>query len=124
MTRNIRLHPEYGFNPSMIVCPYCGEPKAIALLGNSCKKEAPHTIWDGDYTPCDDCQNKLKEKNQMYLLNTNPTDLTPTGEYILMNKSIVEKIFDKDNIKEDIYIARIPSEIFTEIKEKIKEGSN
>jgi hypothetical protein len=54
---SIRLSPKHGLNPSLVVCPICGEPTSIALLGRLKKDaEAPHYIKDVHL--CDKCKQK------------------------------------------------------------------
>ena len=35
---SVRLSPKHGLNPSLVVCPICGEPTSIALLGRLKKR--------------------------------------------------------------------------------------
>lgn len=35
---SVRLSPKHGLNPSLVVCPICGEPISIALLGRLKKR--------------------------------------------------------------------------------------
>jgi hypothetical protein len=59
---SIRLHKQYGLNPTMSVCIICGkETGEIALLGAAYKGEAPHRMVTG-VEPCGECRDKyLKE---------------------------------------------------------------
>jgi hypothetical protein len=51
----MKLHPEFGLNPTMTVCFWCGKPdNNIALLGNAYKKEAPKYLCV-NADPCDVC---------------------------------------------------------------------
>ena len=57
----IRLHKEFGLNPTITKCFLCGEDKnEIILLGAAYKGRAPmHMCLDT--TPCDKCQGHMKQ---------------------------------------------------------------
>lgn len=56
MSKSIRLHKDYGLNPTIPVCFFCGQPRnEIALLGATYKGEAPKEMII-DTEPCDDCK--------------------------------------------------------------------
>lgn len=65
MAKSIRLSPQHGVNPSLMVCYYCGEDKGIALMGlirgkERSDPEAPrHVVLDKE--PCDKCKEYMKE---------------------------------------------------------------
>lgn len=61
MSKRIRLSEKYGVNPTMLVCPVCGnETGEIALLGKlKGDKEAPKYMY-GNH-PCDECKKKFDE---------------------------------------------------------------
>ena len=67
----IILSPKHGLNPSMLVCPICGEPTRVALLGRINDKtrhadiEAPRYMVGQD--PCGACQKLLDEGNKFLL---------------------------------------------------------
>ena len=50
------LHREFGLNPAIPLCFYCGEEKReIILAGAACRGEAPrNAVWD--LQPCDNCE--------------------------------------------------------------------
>lgn len=50
----IKLHPKHGLNPTVLVCFWCNADVGVALLGASCKDEAPRQMV-GDYHPCKKC---------------------------------------------------------------------
>jgi hypothetical protein len=51
----IRLHPKFGVNPSVTLCPICGESVGVALLGYNKDQEAPRQMVD-PFGPCDKCK--------------------------------------------------------------------
>jgi len=57
----IHLHPQYGLNPTICQCYYCGQDKnEIALLGRHYQGEAPiHMVTSLE--PCDDCKAKYAD---------------------------------------------------------------
>lgn len=58
---SIRIHPEFGMNPTMPVCRWCDQPTGqIALLGASYEKEAPmHMVLNDN--PCDKCKANMAQ---------------------------------------------------------------
>ena len=99
MAKNcIKLHPEYGVNPSMSVCFYCGEPtNEIVLFGaaykdkDGKKAEAPRYTCNS-LEPCDTCKEKYKE----YVLIVeaeNEDNPKPTGRWLAIKKSILHEQF-------------------------------
>jgi hypothetical protein len=61
MSGSIRLHPEFGVNPTIPQCYLCGEDKGeVALLGAAYKGQAPmHMCIDKE--PCDNCKGYMKQ---------------------------------------------------------------
>lgn len=75
MSNSIKISPQHGLNPSLVICPYCREPKGIALMGRLPQdREAPKEVVQ-DYEPCDKCK-KLFAGNVLCL----DTVETPTFE--------------------------------------------
>lgn len=58
--KRIKLHKQYGLNPSLSKCHLCGEPKDIILFGSGLKGEAPHESYF-DKKPCRNCRDLLKQ---------------------------------------------------------------
>lgn len=70
MSGRIRLSRKNGLNPTIPICPYCGEDKnELILTGAAGDKMARkmgrpegdmpmRTYFEGDYTPCDKCREK------------------------------------------------------------------
>ena len=57
MSKDIKISPKYGVNPTIPVCFFCGEPKnEIALMGKMKGDiEAPKKMVL-DYGPCEHCK--------------------------------------------------------------------
>ena len=59
MEGSIRLHPEFGLNPAVSKCYFCGEDSGLVLAGAACKGEAPRNmVWD--MNPCLTCEAQMK----------------------------------------------------------------
>ena len=58
---SIRISPQHGVNPSMMLCFWCGGTKGVALLGALPNdKEAPR-LAVYDYEPCEECATKMAQ---------------------------------------------------------------
>ena len=59
MSKDIKISPKYGVNPTIPVCFFCGEPKnEIALMGKMKGDiEAPKNMVL-DYEPCEHCKEQ------------------------------------------------------------------
>ena len=79
----LRLSKKYGVNPSLLVCPICGNDVGIALLGANGGKKAPYQMTSIEL--CNDCKQKIKEGNT-FILSAKQTSegIQPTGAYILV----------------------------------------
>lgn len=99
---SVRLHPEYGLNPTLPVCIICGEEKGeIALLGNAYKGEAPkHMLVDIE--PCDKCRKKYLSKGVLLVevkrewndSRAKHEDI-PTGRVTVIRDGAFEKVFNQ-----------------------------
>lgn len=85
-SKNIKLHKEYGLNPTLCTCFYCGEETGeIALLGAAYKGEAP-THMCTSLKPCDKCKEEYKD---YVLIVEAEEDSQPTGRWFAIKKEIV-----------------------------------
>lgn len=91
MSRGITLSPKHGLNPSLLVCPLCGEEtNGLALLGRINNKtrhadiEAPKYITDNK--PCEKCQKLLDEGCKFLLECDDGSQNKPsrTGRYMVL----------------------------------------
>lgn len=80
---SIKLSKKHGVNPTVCKCFFCGEDKAIALLGHigDYRKgediEAPRECVM-DYEPCDKCQENMnKGVTLIEVSDTQPQDRRP-----------------------------------------------
>lgn len=56
---SITLHPEYGVNPAMDVCWWCGEVSGVAMLGRNKGQKAPRYVMSSK-EPCPKCEERIK----------------------------------------------------------------
>lgn len=107
MSKGIELSPEYGLNPTLPVCFFCGEEKnEIALMGRMRSRkgarddlEAPKRMLL-DYEPCDKCREKFSQGVLLIEVNSYPMadnqppiqeGAYPTGKYVVVNpEALVE----------------------------------
>jgi hypothetical protein len=57
---SIQLSKKHGVNPSLLICPVCGESSGVALCGRlQGDAEAPKKMLDR--SPCQKCQETFKD---------------------------------------------------------------
>lgn len=111
MSKNIKLSPKHGLNPTIPVCFFCGKDKnEIALLGkiNRDDSEAPLRCVI-DYEPCDECKkimnqgitfieaSETPQRNGQQPFNGNKY---LTGKWCVVSEDFVKRnVKDKDAIK-------------------------
>lgn len=90
MANSIRLHKQYGLNPTLCTCFYCGEETGeIALLGANFKGEAPRHMCTS-LEPCPSCKEKYKDF--VLLIEVEPINRNkpqPTGRWGAIKKEYV-----------------------------------
>lgn len=78
--KSIRLHPEFGVNPSVTQCPACGKDVGVALFGYNKGKEAPRSCIGDEL--CDDCKRIVLEGNVIIIRAHKEKDaIQLTGRY-------------------------------------------
>lgn len=111
MSKNIKLSPNHGLNPTIPVCFFCGKDKnEVALLGKIKKgdPEAPrHCIID--YEPCDECKKIMSQGITLIEASETPQqngqqpfvrNEYPTGKWCVVSKDFIKRnIKDKDMVK-------------------------
>lgn len=123
MSKNIKLSPKHGVNPSMQLCFYCEKCKGIALMGKINKEdpEAPRECVM-DLEPCDKCKEKYKDATlvvEVTIEGIDPNrDFKPTGRYVAVKKEAI-----KDESVKQSPVALCVDDDFREIfKDIIKEN--
>lgn len=103
MAKGIRLHPQYGLNPTMPSCFWCGGTRnEIALLGAAYKGEALRNMVI-DYEPCNECKEKMatgfllvevtdKASDHRPAINRNP-EAFPTGRWCVIKNEAADRLF-------------------------------
>lgn len=108
MGNSIRLSPNYGVNPTIPVCFWCGREKnEIALMGrigDGRKHEdiqAPKNMVL-DFEPCDECKQSMNLGFTIMEATTEPNmrcsveiqdGVYPTGRFVVMRSETAHKIF-------------------------------
>jgi len=93
MSKGIRLHKEFGLNPTISVCMVCGEDKnEIALLGAAYKGQAPMHMVTG-IEPCDKCRKKYLEEGDGVLLVEADSNKKPTGRVMVIKREAFQRVF-------------------------------
>lgn len=93
----LKLHKEFGLNPTMPICFYCGEDKGeLILLGASYKGEAPSRM-SLDTSPCDTCIGYMEQGIILLSVtdNTKEGDDNPyrTGRMSVIKEEAALKMF-------------------------------
>lgn len=78
----VRISKKYGLNPSLMVCPICGESVGVAILGANNGKKAPIKM-NGDL--CDNC----KEKYVTIIEVETEANPKPTGRCVYIPKEYI-----------------------------------
>lgn len=98
----MRLHKEFGLNPTLPVCIICHEEKGeIALLGSAYKGEAPMRMLL-DIEPCTKCKEKYLKDGVLLVEVEETADpngkkrLTPTGAVTVLKDSAFKGLFKQD----------------------------
>lgn len=101
MSKDIKLSPKYGFNPTVCKCFWCGNDIGVGLLGKLPNDaEAPRDAVVS-YDPCEDCQEKWDAGITVLEVNSKPNvdgqpplmdgeDAYPTGRYAVFNRSMFD----------------------------------
>jgi len=106
-SRDLRLHHQYGANPTIPLCIFCGKEKGeVAMLGAAYKGEAPkHMVIDQD--PCDPCKEKMAQGITI-IESRQDEDGRPhyTGRYVVLKEEAIEKIFQPKSTVDSVLAYR------------------
>jgi len=90
----IRLHKEWGLNPTMPVCIVCGKDRGeITLLGAAYPGHAPMRMVM-DVEPCAECKEKYL-KQGVLMVEANRETFIPTGRLAVIKVEAFQKLFSK-----------------------------
>lgn len=103
---SLRLHPEYGVNPTLDICFWCGEPRGVLMLGFNNNRQASRTVVI-NYEPCSACKDKMSQG--IVIVEAEETKpgvkpgfpeiqkgLSPTGRWLVMSEQGVRKFVAGD----------------------------
>ena len=89
----ITLHPEFGLNPSMGVCFWCGkEDGTILMLGRNKGKEAPRHVI-GTMEPCATCKTNMATGITLMEATFDNDEPKPTGRWVVMKEEAARRVF-------------------------------
>ena len=117
MSKNIRLSPKHGLNPSLIVCFWCGEATGVALFGRlKGDAEAPRHIT-GNHEPCEACAARFAQGVTFFEVSADPVPDQPpplTGRYLVVKESAVGELLQPELAKQvlDAGKAMVPVDFF------------
>lgn len=108
MSKDIKLSPKYGLNPTIPVCFWCGEERnEVALMGHigDGRKhediEAPMRMVI-DYEPCEHCKRNMAMGFTVMEATQSPNNVSsmeiqkgvyPTGRYVVIKNEAAHRIF-------------------------------
>jgi hypothetical protein len=111
----IKLHHQYGLNPTISTCFWCGEEKnELALLGAKYPGKAPKNLVL-DYHPCDTCASHrakgitliacTPEQNR----NEPPIqrDAYPTGAWAVVSEDYMRRVINSPEALQQIIDKRM-----------------
>lgn len=97
---SIRLSNKHGLNPSINVCFFCGKDKELILNGRlKGDAKAPHRVV-ANYTPCPECEEKMKLGVTVIEVTTRDTGALPiqrgawpTGRWCVISYEAAARLF-------------------------------
>jgi hypothetical protein len=114
MGNSIRLHPEYGVNPTIAVCFWCEQDKnEIVMFGAAYRGQAPHRMVI-NYDPCPTCKETFEKGiacievsdtpkgDQAPLSQDKGQRAYPTGRYAVIKPDAMERIVTNDTARAEI----------------------
>lgn len=80
------LHPEYGLNPSVRYCMYCGVDQGLFFLGNTIEGRAPAN-------EAVNCFDFCKSNGLVVLVEVDDVENAPVGYRVIMNTNEAQTRF-------------------------------
>lgn len=114
MKDSITLHKDYGVNPTIRTCFFCGESTdEIVLLGDTLKGEAPRSVVVG-YEACEKCQEAFKQGILIIEAETSPVSPNqpelcgayPTRSHWVVTEDAIHRMLEP-SMAQDILKARM-----------------
>jgi len=96
---SIRLHPEFGVNPTIPICLYCDkERNEVVLLGANYPTEAPmHMVVDE--VPCEKCAALMTQGIALFGV-VDEESRRRSGRFIVITEDGARKLFTEDVIED------------------------
>lgn len=102
---SIRLHPEYGVNPTLAVCGWCGKDTGdVVLLGAAYKGEAPMRMQVND-VPCEVCREKMVQ-GITFVEFVREGSSERTGRWAVLTEESVRRILNPGEFLNSVLKAR------------------
>lgn len=103
---SIRLHAEFGLNPTLIKCSWCGKDTGdIALLGAAYKGQAPMRM-SIDEAPCSACRAGMGQ-GITFIEMTYEGSKTRTGRWCVMQEDGLMECLDAGPLRDHILASRM-----------------
>lgn len=100
----IRLHREFGVNPTRPVCFWCGEDTGkIALLGAAYKGKAPRSMVM-NYEPCAECKTNMALG---ICVAEATSDNKPTGRWVVISEDGAKCLFERPVLDSILKLRRV-----------------
>lgn len=126
----LKLHPEFGLNPTIALCFFCQEEKnEIVMLGAACPERAPKNMLL-DYQPCEKCRAHMAKGITLVEAQREPLmedqrpmvvqgqKAYPTGNWVVVHEESVRRNFQPADLAEAVIKCRkalIDKAVFDEI---------
>jgi len=109
MSRQLRLHPAYGLNPTIPMCFWCGKDKnELVMLGAAYKAEAPRSMIM-DYIPCEECETKMNQGITLvectHRQDKFPEIISgayPTGRWCVVTEDYASRVFQPEAVLKSV----------------------
>lgn len=117
---SLSVSPKYGLNPTINVCAFCGKDKELLLLGRlkGDVKAPPRII--ANYTPCEECKQKMTKGRTVVEVVTYDTGALPikegawpTGRWMVISRESAAKMFNDDSDKPILLSVDVYSKLIT-----------
>ena len=108
VNKSIRLSKEYGLNPSITTCYFCGKEDGIALLGDAYRDEhgnkaqAPMKIGCLNRVPCPECKELMKAGIMLISVRDGETGQDPyrTGKLCVVKEEAVKRLLTGESLEQ------------------------
>jgi hypothetical protein len=99
---SIRLHPEFGVNPTIPICFWCQKEKhEVAMLGAAYKGQAPKNMLL-DFEPCDSCAEQMAKGITIIEANRYGNEPKYTGRWAVINPDYLSEVFQPESLVEEV----------------------